>query len=166
MRNRWHGSLKGAAGPSYLPTLKVVGATYHGPHGRRLPSATAAVAAAGHEQVDIAQAARWLSALLDRDCEPHEGSRSLQRLRGRAVCASAAWLQALNVGRRSPCTSTELAVSGWRLQMGHVRHQRRCWRWFRVQQVLVWSPCKLSSRREFLWPPDLDLACSERVAGH
>ena len=146
--------------------LKVVGATYHGRHGRRLPSATAAVAAAAHEQVDIAQAARWLSALLDRDCEPHEGSRSLQRLRGRAVCASAAWLQALNVGRRSPCTSTELAVSRWRLQMGHVRHQRRCWRWLRVQQVLVWSPCKLSSRRGFLWPPDLDLACSERVAGH
>ena len=53
----------------------MVSPTYFGPDGRQLPSATAAVATAARKQLDIAQAARWLSALLDRDCEPHEGSR-------------------------------------------------------------------------------------------
>jgi len=112
--------------------LKVVGATYHGWHGRQLPSATAAVATAARQHVDIAQAARWLSALLDHDYEPHESSRLLQLLRGRAVWAliwaDAVWLQALIVATRSSCTSTEVAVSRWRLQLGQVRHQRRCWR--------------------------------------
>ena len=139
---------------------------YLGPHGRQLPSATAAVAAAVRQQVDIAQAARWLSALLDHDYEPHESSRLLQLLRGRAVWADAAWLQALIVATRSSCTSTEVAVSSWRLQLGQVRHQRRCWRRLQVQHVLIWRTSRISSRRMLLWPQDLDLACSERVAAN
>ena len=70
--------------------------------------------------------------------------------RARAVCAGADRFEALVVGRRSSCTSTEVAVSRWKLQMGHVRHQRRCWRWLQMQQMLVWSPSRLSSRRDMV----------------
>ena len=132
--------------------LKVVSPTYFGPHGRQLPSATAAVATAVRQQGGIAQAARWLSSLLDRGCEPHRGSKSLRLLRGRALWAGAAWLQALVVATRSSCTSTEAAVSGWRLHMGQVRHQRRCCRCLQLQHVLIWRTSRISSRRRLHWP--------------
>ena len=96
--------------------IKVVSPTYFGPHGRQLSSATAAVATAVRQQGGIVQAARWLSSLLDRGCEPQRGSKSLRLLRGRALWAGAAWLQALIVATRSSCTSTEVAALRWRLQ--------------------------------------------------